>query len=69
VSVETPAYAALGARLKISPVAARRLPGDCACRDCFRCKALVCSKSCPLIPELGRAIVRQNDQHHRYCVR
>jgi len=59
VSVETPTYAALGARLKISPVAARRLPSDCACRAQFRSKALVCSNPCPLIPELGGAIVRQ----------
>ena len=39
MSVETLTYAALGARLKISPVAARRLPSDCACRAHFRSKA------------------------------
>jgi hypothetical protein len=64
VSVESRTYIARGAHLKISPVAARRLPNARACRDRFRSKALVCSKPCPLIPELGRAIVRQNDQHH-----
>ncbi len=59
MSAETLTYAALGACLKISPVAARRLPSDCACRAHFRSKVLVYSNPCPLIPQLGGAIVRQ----------
>jgi hypothetical protein len=55
VPAETLTYAALAAELKISPVAARRLPSDGACRAHFPSKVLAYA----FIPQFGGAIVRQ----------
>ena len=55
MSAETLTYAALGACLKIARVAAslaKRL------RLALTFGVLVCSNPCPLIPQLGGAIVR-----------